>query len=83
MNGTVTLQWLETRSRDLVPPTGAPYDSYTHGLGAGMELGYRAAARVARWAGEVAVGTEVRGDRFGGDAVRSGSSFTRAALRLD
>jgi vitamin B12 transporter len=83
MNGTVTLQWLETRSRDPAPPTGAPYDSYTHGLGAGAEFGLRAAARVARWAGDIAIATEIRGDRFGGDAVRSGSSFTRAALRLD
>lgn len=83
LSWTGTLQWLETRSRDPAPPTGAPYDSYTHGLGAGAELGYRAVARLARWAGEVAIGTEVRGDRFGGDDVRSGSSFTRAALRLD
>jgi vitamin B12 transporter len=83
VKGAVTLQWLETRSRDPAPPTGAPYDAYTHGLGAGMELGYRASARVGRWAGEIATGTELRGDRFGGDAVRSGSSFTRAALRLD
>jgi iron complex outermembrane receptor protein len=83
LSWTGTLQWLETRASDPAPPTGAPYDTYTHGLGAGVELGYRAAARVARWSGEVALGTELRGDRFGGDGVRSGSSFTRAALRLD
>jgi vitamin B12 transporter len=83
LSWTGTLQWLETRARDPAPPTGARYDSYTHGLGAGAELGYRAGTRVAQWAGAVALGTEVRADRFGGDGVRSGSSFTRAALRLD
>jgi vitamin B12 transporter len=83
LSWTGTVQWLETRASDPAPPTGAQYDNYTHGLGAGVELGYRTVARVARWAGEVAVGTEFRGDRFEGDGVRSGSSFTRAALRLD
>jgi vitamin B12 transporter len=78
-----SLQWLETRAEDPAPPTGVSYDSYTHGLGGTLEVGYRHRARLTGWQGEIGASTELRGDRFAGDGVRSGSSFTHAALRLD
>lgn len=78
-----SLQWLETRAEDPEPPTGLSYDSYSHGVGGTLELGYRHRAAFAGWRGEVGAGTEVRGDRFAGDGVRPGTSFSHAALRLD
>ncbi len=78
-----SLQWLEARAEDPEPPTGVSYDSYTHGVGGTLELGYRRRAAVSGWLGEIGASTELRGDRFAGDGVRSGSSFTHAALRLD
>lgn len=78
-----SLEWLETQAADPRPPTGAAYDAYTHGTGYGAEVGYRRDARVGRWTGQLALAAEGRGDRFAGDGVRPGSSFTRAALRLD
>src|SRR5262249_18596905 len=65
------------------PPTGVGYDSYTHGVGATIEAGYRALTRVAGWAGEAGMAVEGRGDRFDGDGVRDGASFSHAALRAD
>jgi vitamin B12 transporter len=78
-----SLQWLETRAEDPQPPTGVSYDSYTHGVGGTLELGYRHPATLGGWHGDVGASTELRGDRFAGDGVRSGSSFTHTGLRLD
>jgi vitamin B12 transporter len=78
-----SLQWLETRAEDPAPPTGLAYDSYTHGVGGTLELGYRHSTALGSWVGEIGVSTEFRGDRFAGDGVRAGSSFTHGALRLD
>ncbi|MGH7498329.1 MAG: TonB-dependent receptor, partial [Gemmatimonadales bacterium] len=78
-----SVQWLETRAEDPSPPTGPAYNSYTHGIGGTLEAGYRRPIRVGGWAGEAGVAAEGRADRFGGDGVRSGASFTHAALRSD
>ena len=75
------MQWVETRAEDPSPPTGPAYDSYTHGIGGTLEAGYRTPIRIAGWSGDAGVAAEGRGDRFGGDGVRSGASFTHAALR--
>ncbi|HUF35373.1 MAG TPA: TonB-dependent receptor plug domain-containing protein, partial [Gemmatimonadales bacterium] len=76
-----SLQWLETRAADSAPPTGTAYDAYTHGTGihGGVEYG----DRIARggWTGQASVAAEARGDRFGGDGVRPGASFTHLSLR--
>lgn len=76
-----SLQWLETRAADPAPPTGPDYDSYTHGLGGTLEVGHRATARLLGWSGEAGVTADARGDRFAGDGVRAGSSFTHGGLR--
>ena len=78
-----SLQWLEARASDPAPPTGLAYDSYTHGTGGTLEAGYRVPATVAGWSGTVTVASEGRANRFGGDGVRDGASFTQAAVRLD
>jgi vitamin B12 transporter len=78
-----SLQWLETRAKDPSPPTGPAYDSYTHGVGATVEAGYRASTRIGGWTGEAGIAAEGRGDRFGGDGVRDHASFSHAALRAD
>jgi outer membrane cobalamin receptor len=78
-----SLQWLETRAADPSPPTGPAYDSYTHGVGATAEVGYRANTKISGWTGESGLAAEGRGDRFGGDGVRDGASFSHAALRAD
>jgi vitamin B12 transporter len=78
-----SLQWVETRAQDPNPPTGAAYDAYTHGIGATADAGYRASASVGGWSGDAGVTAEARGDRFGGDAVRAGASFSHVALRAD
>ena len=80
---TASLQWIETRAADPAPTAGLPYDSYTHGLGGTLDLGLRDRVAVGEWSGEGGVAVEGRGDRFAGDGVRSGASFTHAALRLD
>ena len=59
-----------------------PYDSYTHGVGGTLDAGYRL-PRWRRWSGETGFAAEGRGDRFAGDGVRPGASFTQAALRCD
>jgi vitamin B12 transporter len=68
-----SLQWLETRAADSAPPTGVGYDAYTHGSGITGGLEY--AMPVA------SIAAEARGDRFGGDGVRPGASFTHLSLR--
>jgi outer membrane receptor protein involved in Fe transport len=68
-----SLQWLETRAADSAPPTGAAYDAYTHGAGITGGLEYALPF--------VTVAAEARGDRFGGDGVRPGASFTHLSLR--
>ncbi|MEP6687670.1 MAG: TonB-dependent receptor plug domain-containing protein [Gemmatimonadales bacterium] len=78
-----SLHWLETRATDPSPPTGAAYDAYTHGVGATAELGYRLPASLAGWRGVTTVGAEGRGNRFAGDAIRSGASFSQAAFKAD
>ena len=80
---TGSVQWLETRAQDPAPPTGAPYDSYTHGVGGTLELGHHVPVSVSRWTGEAGLVAEGRGYRFAGDGVASGSSFTLGALRAD
>jgi vitamin B12 transporter len=78
-----SLQWIEARAADPAPVAGLPYDSYTHGIGGTLELGLRGGMAAAGWTGERGATVEARGDRFAGDGVRAGSSFTHAALRLD
>jgi iron complex outermembrane receptor protein len=78
-----SLQWLETRAQDPAPPTGAPYDSYTHGVGGTLELGRHLPASLSGWTGQAGLMAEGRGYRFAGDGVSAGSSFTQAALRAD
>jgi iron complex outermembrane receptor protein len=78
-----SLVWLETRARDPAPPTGAPYDAYTHGVEGTLELGYRARPSLRGWRGDAGVALEARGDRFAGDGVRPGSSFTQLSLQAD
>lgn len=80
---TSSLQWLETRAQDPAPPTGAPYDSYTHGVGGTFEVGRHVPALLFGWTGEAGLAAEGRGYRFAGDGVSAGSSFTQAALRTD
>ncbi len=78
-----SLQWIEARAIDPAPPTGTPYDSYTHGLGGSVEAGYRIPVAFGGWAGTMAVAAEGRGNRFAGDGVRSDASFTQGGVRLD
>jgi len=78
-----SLQWIETWAQDPAPPTGAAYDSYTHGLGGTLELGWHLPGSIGRWPGEVGLAAEARGYRFAGDGVRAGSSFTQAAVRAE
>lgn len=78
-----SVQWLETRAADPVPPTGPAYDSYTHGVGGTLAAGHRAGTGVWGWGGEAGLSGEVRGDRFAGDGVRPGSSFTHGAFLAD
>jgi hypothetical protein len=78
-----SLQWIETWAQDPAPPTGAAYDSYTHGLGGMLEMGWHLPASIGRWPGEVGLAAEARGYRFAGDGVRAGSSFTQAAVRAE
>ena len=78
-----SLQWLEARASDPAPPTGAAYRTYTHGVGGTLEAGYRIPAGVRAWHGSVIIAAEGRGNRFAGNGVRSGASFTQGALRLD
>jgi vitamin B12 transporter len=80
---TGSLQWLEARAMDPAPPTGAAYDSYTHGTGGTVELARRVPAAVASWRGTAGVTAEARGYRFAGDGVRAGSSFTQGAVRAE
>jgi hypothetical protein len=67
--------------RDPAPPTGTAYDAYTHGVGGSATVEYGQAVSVAGWGGRISAAAEGRGDRFGGDGVRPGSSFTQASLR--
>ena len=83
MQWSGSLQWLETRAADPSPPTGPAYDGYTHGIGATIEGGFRSNARVGGWSGEAGLGVEGRGDRFGGDGVRDGASFSHAAFKAN
>ena len=80
---TGSFQWLETRAQDAAPPTGVPYDSYTHGVGGTLELGHHVPAALLGWSGEAGLVLEGRAYRFAGDGVASNSSFTQAALRAD
>jgi outer membrane cobalamin receptor len=83
LHARASLQWLETRADDPAPVAGLPYDSYTHGVGATAELGLRRRVSAGAWEGQGGATLEVRGDRFGGDGVRDGASFSHAALRVD
>lgn len=76
-----SLQWLETRAADSAPPTGAAYDAYTRGAGVEGAAEYEVPVARGSWTGRLSAGAEARGDRFGGDGVRSGASFTHVALR--
>jgi hypothetical protein len=78
-----SLQWLETRAADAAPPTGTPYDSYTHGAGGTLELSRRAPAALGSWRGMAGLIAEGRAYRFAGDGVRPGASFTQGALRAE
>lgn len=83
LHASGSLQWLEARAVDPHPIAGLPYDSYTHGVGGTAALGVRTPAAAAAWRGEAGVTVEARGDRFAGDGVRPGASFSQASLRLD
>jgi hypothetical protein len=83
LSSAASLQWLEARATDAAPPTGAAYDAYTHGVGATAEVGYRVPLALAGWRGSAVAGAEGRGNRFGGDAIREGASFSQAAIKLD
>ncbi len=83
LGGSASLQWIEARAADPAPAAGPAYDSYTHGVGATAEAGLRHRMAGHRWAGEAAATVEARGDRFAGDGVRDGASFSHAAVRLD
>lgn len=80
---SASVEWIETTARDPAPPTGLPYDSDTHGVGATGALGHRVPVSVGPWGGSLTITAEGRADRFGGDEVRSGTSFTQAALHAD
>ena len=83
LRSSASLQWIETRAADPAPVAGPAYDSYTHGIGGTAELGLRRRIGLGTWVGEAGATVEARGDRFGGDGVRDGASFTHAGLRLD
>jgi vitamin B12 transporter len=83
LQGSASIQWIEARATDPAPAAGLPYDSYTHGLGGTMELGLRGRMAVGPWNGDGGAAVEARGDRFAGDGVRDGASFTHAALHAD
>jgi vitamin B12 transporter len=83
LHSSASLQWIETRAADPAPVAGPAYDSYTHGIGGTAELGLRGGIGLGAWSGEAGAAVEARGDRFGGDGVRDGASFSHAALRLD
>lgn len=83
LSAATSLQWIEARATDAAPPTGAPYDAYTHGVGATAEAGYRLPLSMAGWRGTAVVGAEGRGNRFAGDAIRDGASFSQAAVKVD
>ncbi|HEX6616353.1 MAG TPA: TonB-dependent receptor [Gemmatimonadales bacterium] len=83
LHASASLQWLETRAEDPAPVAGLPYDSYTHGIGATADVGVRRGLVLGAWSGQGGVTAEVRGDRFGGDGVRDGASFSHGALRLE
>jgi len=78
-----SVQWLETRASDPSPPTGAAYDASTHGLGATLALGHHLPVALRGWRGSLGLIAEGRTDRFGGDGVRSGASFTQGAWRAE
>jgi vitamin B12 transporter len=83
LGASASLQWLEARASDPAPPTGGAYDSYTHGIGATVELTRRHDVRLPGWRGDAGLTAETRGDRYDGDGVRAGTSFTQVALRAD
>ena len=80
---SASLQWVEARAADPDPPSSLAYDSYTHGIGGTLALGLRSDARLGRWRGTADVTAEGRSDRFGGDGVREGSSFSHGSIRMD
>lgn len=83
LHSSASLQWIEARAADPAPAAGLPYDSYTHGLGGTLDVGLRNRVGLGGWTGDGGAAVELRGDRFAGDGVRAGASFTHAALRLD
>lgn len=83
LHSSASLQWIEARAADPAPVAGLPYDSYTHGIGGTLDLGLRDRVTLRHWSGQAGATVEARGDRFAGDGVRAGASFTHAALRLD
>ena len=83
LHSSASVQWIEARVADPNPPSGTAYDSYTHGIGGTLGVGLRSDARLGRWRGTVDVTAEGRSDRFGGDGVRDGSSFTHGSIRMD
>jgi outer membrane cobalamin receptor len=78
-----SVQWIETRATDPAPPTGAPYDAYTHGFGATADLGYAWPTAVLGWRGRTTVSVEGRASRFAGDAIRDEASFSQGSLKVD
>jgi iron complex outermembrane receptor protein len=83
VHSSASLQWSEARAADPAPGAGLPYDSYTHGVGGTIDVGLRNRIALRGWSVQGGAAVEARGDRFAGDGVRAGASFTHAALRLD
>ncbi|MBA3659331.1 MAG: TonB-dependent receptor plug domain-containing protein, partial [Gemmatimonadales bacterium] len=73
--------WVETRAADRAPASGAGYDSYTRGIGADLEVGRETGLRLGDWSGEGSLSVSARTDRFAGDGVQDGASFTQSSLR--
>ncbi len=80
LEGEGSLEWLRTRARDPMPPSGPAYDAATEGLGlrGAIILPHRVA--LGRWSGSARLSLEARHDAYRGDGVRRGASFDRGAV---
>ena len=86
--GAVAVERLAAVARDAcgseAPPTGLRLRQLTRTASGGR---WRRATgcrdRAGGWSGATRLAVEGRGDRFAGDGVRAGASFTQAALRWD
>lgn len=80
---SASAEWLTTRAQDDAPPPGfVAYNSHTSGLGGTIAVGRRVPVSGSGWQGEAEAVVRGRADRFEGDAVRAGASFSQAGLSL-